>query len=111
MKNVEIRKIKRIRGGWMCCEVAFNTVEFGTLVIKGFRVSTSIKDGGIWVQEPSFQVNGRYERCFFAEDAAVWNELKALLTETYKNSESSPESADESVSPDEIPEAIGTSTL
>lgn len=110
MENIEIRKTKKLRGGWVCCEVAFNTVEFGTLVIKGFRMRRSFKDGEVWVQEPSYQVRGRYERCFYAENNAVWGELKTLLTETYINSESSPGSADENVSPDEIPEDIGTST-
>lgn len=106
MENIEIRKLKKIKGGFVQCEVAFRTTEFGTLVTKGWRIRESHNEGEIWVQEPSYQVFGKYIRCFFVEDRKVWDELKATLIEAYGNYLSSSKNEEEKIDLNDIPSTI-----
>lgn len=110
MENIEIRKMEKIKGNWVKCEVAFKTSEFGILVVKGWRIRESHNEGEIWVQEPSYQVFRNYIRCFFAEDRKVWDELKATLIEAYGNYLRSSGNEEEKIDLNDIPDDIGTST-
>jgi len=48
-----IRKAKLMTdGNTLQADIAFVTDNFGTLVIKGFRVAPSQKFDGLWVQPP-----------------------------------------------------------
>jgi len=86
MKNVEIRKTKKLEGGTLKIDIAFKIPDLGTVVIKGFRVTKSQYDDGPWVQEPSYRhSSGQYCRCFFMENPKKWEELKNLLQKKYEN--------------------------
>ena len=105
MKNVEIRKVKKLKSGGIKVDVAFETSDLGTIVIKGFRVSKGKYDAP-WVQEPSYQVFGNYHRCFFWEDKQKWEELKELLGKEYSNyieNTDVEETKNEDVDPSKIP--------
>ena len=104
MENIEIRKMKKIKGSWVKCEVAFKTTDFGVLVVKGFRIRESHNDGETWVQEPSYQTrDGSYFRCFFMEDEKLWQELKGQLIDAYSNYIQSSSDTFEDISPGDIP--------
>lgn len=110
MENIEIRNIHKIKAGFVCCDVALTTQEFGCIVIKGFRIRESFNEGEIWVQEPSYQVGKNYIRTFFAENKDFWNSLKDTLINNYKKYISTPSSSNkEIIDVDEISERIGSS--
>lgn len=102
MENVKIAKAKKLKGGAVKFDVAFETCNFGSIVIKGFRVSRSRYEKP-WVQEPSYQVFGQYYRCVYFEDRKVWDGINELLTTEYSNYVSEEERMDEDVDPKEVP--------
>jgi hypothetical protein len=105
MENIEIRKADSLKSGGVKVDLAFNTAEFGHIVIKGFRVSRSKKDNSIWVQVPSYQAFGRYFPTFFVENESTWRDLESLLQDQFTDMESTKksETEDEYVDPNEIP--------
>ena len=103
MKNVEIRKTKKLKDGTVKIDLAFEVPNLGNIVIKGFRVRESQYKDGPWVQEPSYQVYGQYHGCFFMEDRQKWEELKTLLQKEHSNYVDENETANEDIDPKEIP--------
>ncbi|MBU1091885.1 hypothetical protein KKA27_03440 [Patescibacteria group bacterium] len=86
MENVEIRNIKAMESKQFRArfDVAFKTVEFGTICIKGFRLGKSIYGDEVWIQEPAYQFFGKHIGLFFMENKGVWQELKREALETCK---------------------------
>lgn len=105
MENIEIRKADLMKNGGAKIDLAFNTTEFGPIVIKGFRVSRSKKDNGLWVQVPSYPSYGRYFPTFFVENEGAWKDIESLLQDKYLEMETADENSlkDEEVSPEDIP--------
>ena len=88
MENIEIRKIKSLEKGPFKAkfDIAFNTSEFDSIVIKGFRIGPSQHGPEPWVEPPSYQVYGVYHHTFFMENKDNWDRLKvAMLKECKQN--------------------------
>jgi len=70
---------------------AIASLDFGTFIIKGFRVSKSKfpdKDGqngqGLWITPPSYRDgNGKYHPIFYTPDTALWEEIVTLIIVYY----------------------------
>ena len=102
MENIEIRKAKKLKDLVWKFDVAFNTSEFGVIVIKGFRVGqTQFKDEMAWVQPPSYQVFGKYFEALYLEKREVWNAIERLLTDEYLRLVSGGDNLTEQVKSDE----------
>ena len=102
MENIEITKAKKLKNGTVKFDVSFGTSNFGPIVIKGFRVSRSRYDKP-WVQEPSYQIYGKYYRCVYFEDRKVWDGVNELLVAEYSNYVTGEEEVSEEVDPKEVP--------
>ena len=62
-------------------------LEYHGIKIKGFRVSNSIyeNDDGqmLWVQPPSFNINGKYVPMVFIEDTEAWKLIEKKILQDY----------------------------
>jgi len=87
MENVEIRNIKALESKQFRArfDVAFKTAEFGTICIKGFRLGKSTFGNEPWVQEPTYQLFGKYIPLFFMENKDGWSAIKNIALEACKN--------------------------
>ncbi|PIR43378.1 hypothetical protein COV24_02955 [candidate division WWE3 bacterium CG10_big_fil_rev_8_21_14_0_10_32_10] len=81
IEKIEIRKIKKLDHKQFKAkvDVAFHTDEFGVISIKGFRIGNSKFGGMPWVEPPSYQMFGKYEKCLFLEGEGVWEQLVTFL--------------------------------
>ena len=67
---------------------AIISLDFGSFVIKGFRVLESkyenIKGDKLWLVPPSYQgVGGKYHPIFFIPNKEVWLKLETRIWEEY----------------------------
>lgn len=105
MEKIEVRNIELLKSGGIKVNLAFNTTEFNTIVVKGFRVKRSEKNNDVWIQVPSYQSYGRYFPTFFIENAGTWKEVEGLLRDTFLNKEKelSINNLDEEINIDDLP--------
>lgn len=103
--DMEIRKISKTKDNFLRTNIAFNTSEFGTIVLKGFRVGRSPKYEGIWVQPPCFSVFGKYYKMCFFENNDTWKAVEAFLIDVFEKYEE--EHPEEFIDLDKISSEIG----
>ncbi len=67
---------------------AILSLDFGEVVVKGFRISESQYENDLgdklWLQPPSYVGGGRYHSIFFMADKEQWKNLEKRIWSEFK---------------------------
>jgi hypothetical protein len=82
LRGVEVRDVKELKHKVLRVNLSIET-SYGSVVIKGFRISVSPNYSTIWVQVPSLRLGRTYMTVVFFESEDTWKELERFLSNLY----------------------------